>query len=74
MFGEGCLTAAHNGADTGAYHLRPMLRFIKMYVLQQGFRDGYHGIVLCGLGAFSVFTKYAKLWNIERERRLKVEG
>ena len=49
--------------------LRPMLRFIKMYVLQQGFRDGYHGIVLCGLGAFSVFTKYAKLWNLERQAR-----
>ena len=27
------------------------------------------GAVLCGLGAFSVFTKYAKLWNLERESR-----
>lgn len=47
--------------------LRPLTRFIKMYVLRLGFLDGYHGAVLCGLGAFSVFTKYAKLWNIERE-------
>ena len=46
--------------------LRPMTRFIKMYVIRQGFRDGYHGAVLCGLGAFSVFTKYAKLWNLNR--------
>jgi len=46
--------------------LRPLSRFIKMYLLRQGFRDGYHGAVLCGLGAFSVFTKYAKLWNLER--------
>lgn len=46
--------------------LRPMLRFVKMYLLRQGFRDGYHGAVLCGLAAFSVFTKYAKLWHLER--------
>lgn len=44
---------------------RPFLRFIKMYFLRQGFRDGYHGAVLCGLAAFSVFTKYAKLWHIQ---------
>lgn len=48
--------------------LRPLLRFIKMYVLRRGFLDGYHGLVLCGLSAFSVFTKYAKLWNLHRER------
>lgn len=46
--------------------LRPLLRFFKMYILRQGFRDGFHGAVLCGLGAFSVFTKYAKLWNLHR--------
>jgi glycosyltransferase involved in cell wall biosynthesis len=46
--------------------LRPAFRFFKMYVLQQGFRDGYHGAVLCGLAAFSVFTKYAKAWNLGR--------
>jgi hypothetical protein len=40
-----------------------------MYVVRLGFLDGYHGAVLCGLGAFAVFTKYAKLWNLERERR-----
>ncbi len=46
--------------------LRPIARFVKMYILRQGFRDGYHGAVLCGLAAFSVFTKYAKLWNLQR--------
>lgn len=44
--------------------LRPFTRFIKMYVLRQGWRDGLHGAVLCGLAAFSVFTKYAKLWQL----------
>jgi glycosyltransferase involved in cell wall biosynthesis len=43
---------------------RPVARFIKMYLLRQGWRDGYHGAVLCGLAAFSVFTKYARLWHL----------
>ncbi|MCC6695751.1 MAG: glycosyltransferase family 2 protein [Candidatus Hydrogenedentes bacterium] len=46
--------------------LRPLARFVKMYAIGRGFLDGYHGIVLCGLAAFSVFTKYAKLWHITR--------
>ncbi len=46
--------------------LRPVTRFIKMFILRRGFLDGYHGAVLCGLAAFSVFTKYAKLWNLHR--------
>lgn len=46
---------------------RPGLRFLKMFVLRRGFQDGYHGLVLCGLSAFSVFTKYAKLWKLGRD-------
>jgi glycosyltransferase involved in cell wall biosynthesis len=51
------------------YHLllHPVFRFFRMYVLQRGFLDGLHGLVLCLLASFSVFTKYAKLW----ERNLK---
>jgi glycosyltransferase involved in cell wall biosynthesis len=45
--------------------LRPWLRFLRMYVLEGGFREGRHGLVLCWLAAFSVFTKYARLWEDE---------
>ena len=45
--------------------LRPWLRFVRMYVLEGGFREGRRGIVLCGLAAFSVFTKYARRWESE---------
>lgn len=49
--------------------LRPAFRFFKQYVLKRGFLDGRTGVVLCGLAAFSVFMKYAKLWErLERER------
>jgi glycosyltransferase involved in cell wall biosynthesis len=44
---------------------RPWFRFIRMYVLEGGFREGRSGIVLCMLAAFSVFTKYARRWEDE---------
>lgn len=44
--------------------LRPVQRFLKMYVFRLGFLDGIHGLALSMLGAFSVFLKYAKLWEI----------
>ncbi len=53
--------------------LRPASRFLKMYLLRHGYRDGLHGAVLCGLGAFSVFTKYAKLWNLHRQVTTRTE-
>jgi len=46
---------------------RPPLRFVRQYVLQLGFLDGVHGLVLCGFAAAQVFLKYAALW--ERGRR-----
>jgi glycosyltransferase involved in cell wall biosynthesis len=47
--------------------LRPAFRFFKRYVLNLGFLDGLTGLMICGLGAFSVFMKYARLW--ERQQR-----
>ncbi len=47
--------------------LRPFLRFFKMYVVRLGFLDGIHGLVLCFLAAFTVFLKYAKLWELCQE-------
>ena len=48
---------------------RPVARFLRMYLLCQGFRDGYHGAVLCGLSACTVFTKYAKLWDLQQRAK-----
>jgi glycosyltransferase involved in cell wall biosynthesis len=45
--------------------LRPVGRFLRQYVLEGGFRYGRHGLVLCMLAAFSVFTKYARRWEDE---------
>lgn len=45
--------------------LRPVWRFFRQYVLYQGFRDGLVGVIICMMAAFSVFFKYARLWEIE---------
>ena len=45
--------------------VRPPYLFIKMYVIRFGFLDGMHGLVLSLLSAAYVFTKYAKLWELQ---------
>ena len=46
---------------------RPPLRFLKMYVLKAGFRDGVRGFIVAWMGAVYVFMKYAKLWESRRK-------
>lgn len=41
----------------------PGLTFLKKYVLQQGFRDGLPGFVVCAMAQFGVFLRYAMLWE-----------
>ncbi len=43
---------------------RPVTRFLKMYVLRLGCLEGLHGLVLSMLGAFTVYLKYARLWEL----------
>jgi glycosyltransferase involved in cell wall biosynthesis len=56
------------GRRAGVLNLffRPLYRFFRMYVLQLGFLEGKRGLILCGLAAMSVFTKYAKLYDMRR--------
>lgn len=49
----------------GKLVFRPPARFVRMYLLRAGFRDGMRGFVLAWMGAFYVFLKYAKLWESE---------
>ncbi|HQH12068.1 MAG TPA: glycosyltransferase family 2 protein [Candidatus Sumerlaeota bacterium] len=43
--------------------LRPAFRFFRQYILQLGFLDGTEGLILCLLASYSVFLKYAKLYE-----------
>ena len=49
--------------------LRPLWRFFRMYVVQAGFLDGRHGLVLCALQAWGVFLKWAHVWEWREDRR-----
>ncbi len=53
-----------------ATHLlgRPLWRFFKQYILRLGILDGRPGLIVCMLAAFSVFLKYAKLWERQQKQ------
>jgi glycosyltransferase involved in cell wall biosynthesis len=61
--GAADLRAAGRRPSWAALLLRPPARFLRMYVLQRGFLDGIHGLLLCTLAATSVWLKYARLWE-----------
>lgn len=48
---------------------RPSWRFFKSYFLKRGFLSGRQGFIVAGLSAFGVFLKYAKLMEIDQQRR-----
>ena len=48
---------------------QPLGRFLKGYLLGQGFRRGLPGFLVSVSTSFYVFMKYAKLWELEKRRR-----
>jgi hypothetical protein len=44
----------------------PLTRFIKFYLVRQGFRDGLPGLVHISIGCFNSYIKYAKLIELHR--------
>jgi len=52
-------------ACLGDIIFRPFFTFIRMYIFQQGFRDGRYGFILSILYSYYTFTKYAKLWEMK---------
>ncbi len=48
--------------------LRPLGRFLSMYLLHRGFLDGWRGLLLAGLYAHYVFLRTAKAWEMRHAR------
>jgi len=46
---------------------RPIVNFIKFYVLKQGFRDGTEGYIYSGFTSFHTFLRYAKYFELIRQ-------
>lgn len=45
--------------------IRPFWKFFRDYVIKLGFLDGYYGYVVCMLSSVHVFSKYAKLKQMQ---------
>jgi glycosyltransferase involved in cell wall biosynthesis len=48
--------------------LRPVARFLSMYLIQRGFLDGRRGLLLAALYAYYVFMRSAKVWEVTWRR------
>jgi len=60
--------------NVGFRHLlgRPVWRFFRQYILYSGWRDGKAGFIICAMAAYSVFLKYARVW--EKRKRMNNGG
>jgi len=47
---------------------RPGWKFFEKYVVQQGFREGIHGLILSAMASFGVFLIYVQCWHLQRQR------
>ena len=50
--------------------IRPIIIFIKMYIIKFGFLDGIQGFILAVFSSAYVFTKYSKFWELTRKGSL----
>ena len=53
-------------ATFGRIAFSPIVRFIKFYLIRQGFRDGLPGLIHIAIGCSNSFFKYAKM--LERQK------
>ena len=52
----------------------PPAAFVRNYVLRRGFLDGMAGLTLSAVNAYSVFLKFAKLWELQAGARRPETG
>jgi glycosyltransferase involved in cell wall biosynthesis len=49
--------------------LKPVSKFLETYVWKLGFLDGLPGFVIAVGAAYSIFLRFAKLWELEKKRK-----
>lgn len=62
------------GKRRGFCHLlcHAPLRFLQLYLLKGGFRDGRAGLVVCMMAAFYTFLKDARLWELNEQAKARL--
>jgi glycosyltransferase involved in cell wall biosynthesis len=60
------------GRRSGPVHLlvHPPAAFLRNYILRRGFLDGTAGLLISLVNSYSVFLKFAKLWELQRRERV----
>ncbi len=53
---------------------KPISKFLETYVVKSGYRDGLAGFIISVSASYSVFLKFAKLWEIEARSRSQKTG
>ncbi len=48
---------------------KPVSKFIETYIVKLGFLDGLPGFIISVGAAYSMFLKFAKLWELEQTRK-----
>lgn len=66
----GCQTLVDKGRRFSIFHLitKPVVKFLETYIWKRGFLDGMPGFIIAVGAAYSVFLKWAKLWEIKSTR------
>lgn len=49
--------------------VKPIRRFLRLYLKKKGYRDGIHGLIVSGLLAAYLFIEMAKIYELEYKRR-----
>ena len=60
---------SRNGKSVNYFDLlsRPLITFLKMFLLRRGFLEGYRGLILSYLYASYTLSKYSKLWEMKKK-------
>ena len=54
----------------GLFHLvvKPGFKFFQFYILKRGFLDGFVGLVLASLSAYTILLRYIQMWELRRAK------
>jgi len=65
-----------SGRRSSPLHLlvHPSAAFLRNYLLRRGILDGTAGLMISLMNAYSVFLKFAKLWEMQRGGKVQTPG
>jgi hypothetical protein len=52
--------------------VHPLAAFLRNYLLRRGFMDGTAGLTISLVNSYSVFLKFAKLWELQADRKSQI--